>query len=105
MSALRRESAVAALEATPAIDRRSWTTACFDTAQRVGPNRVHSPGLWFRTHESVRPGRRLTGRAGAALTRSGQPVRYSVTGIRDGVNIKVILQPGGEGVISGYPVP
>lgn len=47
----------------------------------------------------------ITGRAGADFTRGGAPVRYSVTGVRDGVTIKVILEPGGEGIISGYPVP
>ena len=47
----------------------------------------------------------LTGRAGAEFTRAGDPVRYAVEGIRDGVKIRVILEPGGEGIITAYPVP
>lgn len=47
----------------------------------------------------------ITGKAGTEFTKSGLPVRFAVTGLRDGVNIKVILEPGGEGIISGYPVP
>jgi filamentous hemagglutinin len=46
----------------------------------------------------------ITGRVGAEFTRSGAPVRFSVVGVRDGVPIKVILEPGGEGIISRYPV-
>jgi filamentous hemagglutinin len=47
----------------------------------------------------------ISGRAGAEFTNAGRPVRFAVTGVRDGVNIKVILEPGGEGIVSGYPVP
>lgn len=47
----------------------------------------------------------ITGRAGAEFTRAGDPVRYAVEGIRDGVKIRVILEPGGEGIITAYPVP
>ena len=46
-----------------------------------------------------------TGRAGAALTRGGAPVRYTVEGVRDGVKIRVVLEPGGEGIITGFPIP
>jgi hypothetical protein len=45
-----------------------------------------------------------TGRAGAAFTRGGAPVRYTVEGVRDGVKIRVVLQPGGEGIITGFPI-
>jgi hypothetical protein len=41
--------------------------------------------------------------SGAEFTRGGVPVRYAVFGVRDGVPMKVILEPGGEGIISGYP--
>ena len=46
-----------------------------------------------------------TGRAGAAFTRSGAPVRYTAEGVGDGVKIRVILEPGGEGIITGFPIP
>ncbi|ASR54675.1 RHS repeat-associated core domain-containing protein [Cellulomonas sp. PSBB021] len=46
-----------------------------------------------------------TGRAGAAFTRGGAPVRYTVEGVRDGVKIRVVLEPGGEGIITGFPIP
>lgn len=47
----------------------------------------------------------ITGRAGAALTKSGKPVRYAVTGSRDGQRIRVVIEPGGEGIITAHPVP
>jgi RHS repeat-associated protein len=47
----------------------------------------------------------LTGRAGADFTRAGDPVRYAVEGVRDGVKMRVIIEPGGEGIITAYPVP
>ena len=47
----------------------------------------------------------LTGRAGAEFTGAGDPVRYAVEGIRDGVMTRIILEPGGEGIITAYPVP
>jgi len=46
-----------------------------------------------------------TGRTGAAFTRGGAPVRYTVEGVSDGVKIRVVLEPGGEGIITGYPIP
>jgi hypothetical protein len=46
-----------------------------------------------------------TGRAGAAFTRGGAPVRYTVEGVRDGVKILVVLEPGGEGIITEFPIP
>lgn len=51
------------------------------------------------------PWTQITGAAGAALTKSGKPVRFSVIGVRDGVKIKVILEPGGEGIITAFPIP
>jgi hypothetical protein len=46
----------------------------------------------------------LTGRAGAEFTRAGDPVRFAVEGVRDGIKIRVILEPGGEGIITAYPL-
>ena len=44
-----------------------------------------------------------TGRIGENLTKKGKFIRWRVEGIRDGVNIKVIVEPRGEGVITAYP--
>jgi hypothetical protein len=46
-----------------------------------------------------------TGKPGANFTKIGNPVRFSVEGIRDGVRIRVVIEPGGEGIITAYPVP
>lgn len=46
-----------------------------------------------------------TGRVGADFTRSGDPVRYAVEGVYDGVKMRVIVAPSGEGIITGFPVP
>ncbi len=45
-----------------------------------------------------------TGQAGSWFTRAGDPARFSVTGVRDGVTIRVILEPAGEGIITAHPV-
>lgn len=44
-----------------------------------------------------------TGPQGSDFTRAGDPVRYTVDGIRDGVSIRVIVEPRGEGIITGFP--
>ncbi len=33
------------------------------------------------------------------------PVRFYVDGIRDGVNVRAILEPGGEGILTAFPIP
>ena len=35
-------------------------------------------------------------------TNNGHPVRFSVRGQDHGLNIEVIVEPGGEGIITGY---
>ncbi|WP_197498383.1 DUF637 domain-containing protein, partial [Cupriavidus gilardii] len=45
----------------------------------------------------------LTGKAGAEYTSKGAPVRWAVEGVRDGVQIRVIVEPRGEGIITAYP--
>jgi len=45
-----------------------------------------------------------TGRQGAFFTRAGDPARWSAEAVRDGVRIRVIYEPAGEGVITAYPV-
>ena len=44
-----------------------------------------------------------TGKAGAQFTKNGDPVRFLVEGVRRGVRIRVIVEPGGEGIITGFP--
>jgi hypothetical protein len=46
----------------------------------------------------------ITGKNGAEFTRNGLPVRYQAIGNRDGIPIKTIIEPGGEGIITGYPL-
>ena len=45
-----------------------------------------------------------TGAPGADFTRAGNPTRHTVIGTRHGVDIKVVIEPAGEGIISGYPI-
>jgi len=47
---------------------------------------------------------RQTGSAGSWLTKKGAPVRFKAEGVVDGVNIRVIIEPGGEGIITGFPL-
>jgi hypothetical protein len=46
-----------------------------------------------------------TAQAGAEFTRAGDPVRFAVNGIYDGLKMRVIVEPGGEGIITGRPAP
>lgn len=46
-----------------------------------------------------------TGKLGAEFTKNGAPVRFYVDGVRDGVPMRVIIEPGGEGIITGFPLP
>ena len=36
-------------------------------------------------------------------TRGGRPVRFIVEGRNHGQNVRVIVEPSGEGIITGYP--
>ena len=44
-----------------------------------------------------------TGSPGAEFTKRGQPVKWKVEGTVDGVDIRVITQPGGQGVVTSIP--
>jgi hypothetical protein len=44
------------------------------------------------------------GACGATHTRGGAPVRFKVEGARGGIQIRVIIEPGGEGIITGFPI-
>jgi EndoU nuclease-like protein len=46
-----------------------------------------------------------TGKAGAMFTKAGDPARVVATGVRGGITIRVIVEPRGEGIITGYPLP
>ena len=46
-----------------------------------------------------------TGKLGAEFTKNGAPVRFFVDGVRGGVPIRVIIEPGGEGIITAFPTP
>ena len=36
------------------------------------------------------------------FTKAGKPARFSAEGVRHGVNIKVIIEPAGEGSITAF---
>jgi RHS repeat-associated protein len=44
-----------------------------------------------------------TGKAGSLFTKSGAPARFFVDGVRDGVEMRAILEPAGEGIITAFP--
>ncbi|WP_148284319.1 polymorphic toxin-type HINT domain-containing protein [Luteimicrobium xylanilyticum] len=44
------------------------------------------------------------GPGGALFTRTGRPARFVVVGERQGVRIKVVTAPAGEGIVTAYPV-
>ncbi len=44
-----------------------------------------------------------TGRAGALYTRNGDPSRWKVEGVVDGVNIRVIYEPATDRIVTGFP--
>jgi hypothetical protein len=45
-----------------------------------------------------------TGAKGSMYTKAGDPSRFYVIGERGGVPIRVLLEPAGEGIITGHPV-
>lgn len=45
------------------------------------------------------------GKLGQQFTKNGIPARFEALRVREGINIKVIIEPSGEGIITGYPVP
>jgi len=45
------------------------------------------------------------GAGGGPLTHAGNPARYRIYGTRDGVQLRIIWEPRGEGVISAFPDP
>ena len=46
-----------------------------------------------------------TGPAGARLTRAGKPVKYRVYGERNGITVRVAIEPSGRGIITAFPDP
>lgn len=44
-----------------------------------------------------------TGKPGAKYTSAGKPVRWRIEGTRDSVNIMVIVEPDGRGIITAFP--
>lgn len=45
----------------------------------------------------------VPGVVSSAFTKKGAPTRYEVIGNRGGMDIRVILEPGGEGIITAHP--
>jgi hypothetical protein len=44
-----------------------------------------------------------TGKPGTKYTNSGKPVRWQVEGTRDGVDLRVIVEPDGQGIVTAFP--
>ncbi|QWL29308.1 hypothetical protein E2R40_10595 [Rathayibacter toxicus] len=38
------------------------------------------------------------------FTKEGKPARFATLGEREGVTIKVIVEPAGDGIITGFPI-
>ncbi|MCW3111006.1 MAG: Rhs family protein [Segetibacter sp.] len=49
--------------------------------------------------------KQIRGKIGEQITKRGLPIRYQAIDSREGVNIKVIIEPFGEGIITAYPSP
>ncbi|MBQ9724991.1 MAG: EndoU domain-containing protein, partial [Neisseriaceae bacterium] len=45
-----------------------------------------------------------TGSKGNLYTNKGMPSRFVVEGVRDGVKIRVIVEPAGKGIITAFPI-
>ena len=43
------------------------------------------------------------GKEGAKMTNKGRLVRFKAQGSREGLGITVIIEPNGEGIITGFP--
>jgi filamentous hemagglutinin len=40
---------------------------------------------------------------GGLFTRAGLPARFTADGVRGGINVRVIVEPAGEGIITAFP--
>ncbi|MEG5139698.1 MULTISPECIES: EndoU domain-containing protein [unclassified Microcoleus] len=49
--------------------------------------------IWFQQN----------GTPGAKYTKRGKPVKWQIDGTRNGVNIRVIVEPDGRGLITAFP--
>lgn len=78
-----------------AAHRRPWVSAVMKIMHAVSDIATDPSINWVQQ----------TGRAGSAFTRGGTPVRYTVDGMRDGVKVRVVLEPSGAGIITGFPIP
>ncbi len=77
------------------------------------PGKSAFPSTWSREQimhnvsdlatDSTATWTQLSGKPGADFTASGKPVRWAVEGTRDGVPVRVIVEPRGEGIITAYP--
>lgn len=58
----------------------------------------------FQLKVALKQWQQITGKQGSQFTKSGQPVRYQAVGTREGVKIKIIIEPEGQGIITGYQI-
>ena len=43
-----------------------------------------------------------TGLPGSWFSKKGVPSRFTIVGIREGVKVKVIVEPAGRGIVTAY---
>ncbi|PPG64354.1 hypothetical protein C5C31_14995, partial [Rathayibacter rathayi] len=78
------------------------------------PNKTMFPAEWFdakimhevsdvATDPSLR-WKQNKGPLGSDYAKNGEPSRILVEGLRDGVTIRVIVEPIGEGIITAFPI-
>jgi hypothetical protein len=44
-----------------------------------------------------------TGIPGTYYTKVGKPAKFYVFGVKDGIKIKIVVMPAGEGIITAHP--
>ena len=77
-----------------------------------GPNRGfgNSPNSTWRQSTGPGGGRNAPVTIGGPdanaplTTRNGRPVRFIVEGRNHGLDVRVIVEPGGEGIVTGFPI-
>jgi hypothetical protein len=69
-----------------------------------GSGEVTGSGEWSLATDPSLTWVQQRGVAGAEFTKKGEPVRFAVEGLRAGVTMRVIVEPGGEEIVTGVPM-
>ena len=85
----------------------TWTD---DYAIRAVENVANSPNSTWQQSTGPGGGRNAPVTIGGPdvnaplTTRNGRPVRFVVEGRNHGLDVRVIVEPGGEGIVTGFPI-